>query len=493
MMDRRAFLRAAGLAGAGTVFAGCSSTGTTTPGGQPTTTLPLPPTTTTVIVPPPPPNWESLRARISGTLLLPGEKDFDTARQVYNPLTDTRKPVAIARCETPEDVQACVALAAESKVPIAARSGGHSYAGYSIPESGLQVDLSEMKAITVRPDGTVRIGAGARLTDVYTELAKAGKCLPAGSCPTVGIAGLTLGGGIGVLSRKFGLTCDRLDAASVVTADSRIVEASASAGADLFWALRGGGGGNFGIVTEFVFGTVPAPALTVFTMRFPAGSTTDVLGAWQQWIGTTPPELWSNIILVGGAQAPSCEVSGCFVGSPGELNGLLAGLKVRPSSRVVQAKEYLDGMRFFAGSSQRQSFVASSRMLPGPVDPAKITRVMTGRPGLDLLVDALGGAVADLAPSDTAFPHRKAFASAQIYMKTDAAGAARATTQVGEVRDALTEFTGATGYVNYIDPTMPDWATAYYGANLPRLQQIAKSVDPNRVFAFPQAIPQPAS
>ncbi|CAM3986937.1 FAD-binding oxidoreductase [Kibdelosporangium persicum] len=490
MIDRRAFLRAAGLAGAGTVLAGCSSADTTAPGAPGTTTSPVPTATTTVTVPPAPPNWESLRARISGTLFLPGDKDFDTVRQVYNPLVDGRKPAAVARCQTIEDVQACVSLAAESKVPIAARGGGHSYAGYSVPESGLQVDLSELKKVAVRPDGTVRIGAGAKLVDVYTELAKAGKCLPAGSCPTVGIAGLTLGGGIGVLSRKFGLTCDRLDAATVITADSRVVEASSARDTDLFWALRGGGGGNFGIVTEFVFAPLPAPALAVFTMRFPAGSATDVLGAWQQWIAAAPPELWSNIIVTGAAQAPACEVSGCHVGSLGELNGLLAGLKVRPSSRVVQAKEYLDGMRFFAGSSRRQSFVASSRMLPGPADPAKITRMMTGRPGLDLLIDSLGGAIADLGPSDTAFPHRKAFASAQIYMKADAADAARATTQVSEVRDALTEVAGTTGYVNYIDPTMPDWADAYYGANLPRLRKIAETVDPHRVFAFPQAIPR---
>nr|WP_157529491.1 FAD-binding protein [Kibdelosporangium sp. MJ126-NF4]CEL23594.1 FAD-linked oxidoreductase family [Kibdelosporangium sp. MJ126-NF4]CTQ93130.1 FAD-linked oxidoreductase family [Kibdelosporangium sp. MJ126-NF4] len=488
MMDRRAFLRAAGLAGAGTALAGCSSAGSTAP-GSPSATSP-PPATTTVTVPPRPPDWQSLRARITGTVLLPGDAEFDAVRRIYNPLTDARKPAAVVRCKTKEDVQSCVELAAESKIPIAARSGGHSYAGYSVPEAGLQVDLGAMNQVNVRPNGTVRIGAGARLMDVYTELAKAGQCLPAGSCPTVGIAGLTLGGGIGVLSRKFGLTCDRLDAVTIVTADSKVHEVSSGSGADLFWALRGGGGGNFGIVTEFVFSTLPAPSLTVFTLRFPAGSVANVLGVWQQWIAGAPPELWSNMVVSGASGAPACHISGCYVGAVKDLNGLLAGLKVQPSSRVVQPKDYLAGMRFFAGGSQRESFVASSRMLPGPADPAKIAQLMTGRPGLDLLIDGLGGAVADLGPSDTAFPHRKAFASVQIYLKTDAAAAARANTQVAEVRDALTEFTGATGYVNYIDPTMPDWANAYYGANLPRLQQVAKSTDPDKVFGFAQAVPR---
>jgi FAD/FMN-containing dehydrogenase len=489
-MDRRAFLRAAGLAGVGTALASCSSATTTTPSGPGTTTLPSP--TASVSAEPVPANWESLRARVSGTVLLPGDKDFPTAHQVFNPLWDTRKPVAIARCKTKEDVQACVELARGSKVPIAARSGGHSYAGYSVPDSGLQVDLSAMAAVEVRPDGTVRIGAGAKLTDVYTALAKSGRALPAGSCPTVGIAGLTLGGGIGVLSRKYGLTCDRLESATVVTADHRIATASRSSDADLFWALRGGGGGNFGIVTEFVFLTEPAPDLAVFSLRFPAGSVTDVLGAWQEWIAAAPPELWSNLIVtVGGT--PSCTVGGCFVGTTAELNSLLSGLKPRPASRQVQQKGYLDAMRYFAGgttTTSRQSFVASSRMLQAPADPAKITEMMAGRSEMDLLLDSLGGTVAALEPSTTAYPYRKAFASAQIYMKTDVAAAARATTQVSEVRDSLGALVGQTGYVNYIDPAMPNWATAYYGDNLPRLQDIAKRYDPDKVFAFPQGIPQ---
>ncbi|MBE1467281.1 FAD-binding oxidoreductase [Kibdelosporangium phytohabitans] len=489
-MDRRAFLRVAGLAGAGSVLASCSSPGPVVPGAPGTTSSLPPPVTTTTTGPPPPPNWDSLRARISGTVLLPGDAEFDKARLAFNPLTDARKPAALVRCKSKEDVQVCVGVAAESKIPIAARGGGHSYAGYSTPEGGVQVDLSELKQIQVRPDGTVRIGAGARLADVYTELAKAGRCLPAGSCPTVGIAGLTLGGGIGVLARKFGLTCDRLDAATVVAADGGVLEASGAKETDLFWALRGGGGGNFGIVTEFLFSTFPAPNLAVFTLRFPAGSVANVLGAWQQWIASAPPELWSSFVVAGAARAPACHISGCYVGAVGDLTGLLAQLNVRPSSRVVQEKDYLQGMRFFAGGGQRESFVASSRMLPGPADPAKIAQLMTGRPGVDLLIDSLGGAVADIGPSDTAFPHRKAFASAQIYGKTDAAGAARATTQVAEIRDAMSEFTGVTGYVNYIDPAMPDWANAYYGANLPRLQQVAKAVDPGKVFGFAQAVPR---
>jgi FAD/FMN-containing dehydrogenase len=489
MIDRRAFLRAAGLAGAGTVLAGCSS-GTNSGPAVPGPTTMQPPSTSTSAEAIPP-NWDSFRARISGGVVLPGEQDFQAAHQVFNTLWDARKPAAVARCENTEDVQACVKLAVESKVPIAARSGGHSYAGYSVPENGLLVDVSALAAVEVRPDGTVRVGAGAKLMDVYTALAKAGRCLPAGSCPTVGIAGLTLGGGIGVLSRKFGLTCDRLEAATLVTADNQLVTASRGRQADLFWALRGGGGGNFGIVTEFVFVTEPAPELTVFSLRFPAGSVPQVLGSWQEWIAAAPPELWSNLVITGG-RTPSCTVGGCFVGPAGALNSLLAGLQERPTSRLVQSKGYLDAMKYFAGSSNRQTFVASSRMLEKAADPAKVTELMAGRTDMDMLLDSLGGAVATVDPAASAYPWRKALASAQIYQKTDVSAAARATSQVNEVRDGLGAITGQNGYVNYIDPAMPDWANAYYGSNLPRLREIARIYDPDKVFAFPQGIPQKA-
>jgi FAD/FMN-containing dehydrogenase len=259
--------------------------------------------------------------------------------------------------------------------------------------------------------------------------------------------------------------------------------------------LRGGGGGNFAIVTEFVFATEPAPELVVFSLRFPAGSAANVLGAWQQWIADAPPELWTNMVITGGSP-PTCRVGGCFVGTAAALNSLLAGFlaktSAKPAGRLVQAKNYLDAMKYFAGSPPaRESFVASSRMLPGPVgDPAALVDLLAGRSEMDMLLDSLGGAVAAIEPSGSAFPHRKALASAQLYQKTAPATANKATTELGEVRDRLGSLVGGTGYVNYIDPAMPDWANAYYGGNLPRLQSIAKQYDPDAVFSFPQAIPR---
>ncbi|MEC3982116.1 FAD-binding oxidoreductase [Amycolatopsis sp. H20-H5] len=489
-LGRRTFLRAVGVTAVGAAAAACSPSN---PGQPPVVTVTSPPTPVpppTSAVPSGPPDWNALRSRVSGGLVLPGESGFDSARHVFNPLFDGRKPAAVAKCAKPEDVQACVSAAA-GRVPIAARSGGHSYGGYSAPEGGLVVDVGSMSTVDVQGDKVV-IGAGARLKEVYAALDKAGRCLPAGSCPTVGIAGLTLGGGIGVLSRKYGLTCDHLVSAQVVTADGKLRTASADSEPDLYWALRGGGGGNFGIVTSFTFSTDPAPNVTVFSLHFPAGAADDVLGAWQSWLPAAPPELWANLVISGGSPVQS-RVGGCFVGSGGALapllDDLVARTGARPTSRTSKAVDYGGAMKYFSGSENRQSFVASSRIIDKPLgDPAKLTSLVAGHKGMDLLIDGLGGAVGTPAPTDTAFWHRKALASVQIYSPASAQNARAATTSVADVVSGLAAIGVGGGYVNYLDPALPDWMTAYYGDNVTRLKQVAKTYDPNKVFGFAQGI-----
>lgn len=489
-INRRRFL---GVVAAGAAAAACSpgrgaapptSTGTTT-----TTTTSAPPPSTSQA--PVPPDWNALREQLKGELILPADNGYATAARSYNPRFDNHKPAAIARCQSPDDVQRCVDVARNARMPIAARSGGHSYAGYSTPDKGLVLDLRPMA--TVRVDGdTAEIGAGVRLMEVYSGLADAGRALPAGSCPTVGISGLTLGGGIGVTARKYGLTCDKLVSAKVVLADGtqRTVD-----GDDLLWALKGGGGGNFAVVTSFTFATEPAPDMTVFSLRYPAGATADVIGAWQDWIARQPDEMWSNCVVSAGSP-PTCRVGGALLGGEDQCKQLLRSMP-RASSLLITGKGYLDAMRYFGGCSQRSlaqcrpeseggqlgraTFTASSRMLTEPVDPAALVDLLRGRTALDVLLDSLGGAVSRVAPGDTAFPHRAALASAQIYSSGDARA-------VAEVRDGLGRLAGPHGYVNYIDPAMPDWATAYYGDNLPRLREVAAKYDPDRVFAFAQAL-----
>jgi FAD/FMN-containing dehydrogenase len=498
MVTRRTFLSAAALSAVAGATGACT--------GEAGTPRPVPTTPVSSSAPPPrPPDWAALRSKLPGGLVLPGEGGYAAAAQVYNPLFDARKPAAVARCERPEDVQACVEVAAAARLPIAARSGGHSYAGYSNADGALIVDLGPMSSVDIQ-GGSAVIGAGTKLIDVYTGLAAQGRCLPAGSCPTVGISGLTLGGGIGVLARKFGLTCDSLASAKVVKADGSLVTASKDTEPDLFWALRGGGGGNFGIVTSFTFDVPAAPELTVFSLEFPAGSAADVVGQWQRWISGEADEMWSNCVVSAGSP-PTVRVGGCFVGAQSacqsHLDAFLGGAPA-PVSRSVTGKSYADAMRYFAGCSQRsveqchpasaggelgrESFVASSRILAKPVaDPGALVSLLDGRTGVDLLLDSLGGAVSRTAPDATAFPHRDAVASAQIYANTGS-GRQAATRQVAEVRDGLGTLAGGLGYVNYIDPAMPDWANAYYGTNLDKLHQVAERYDPDGVFAFAQGL-----
>lgn len=510
-LDRRAFLRAAGLVtglGAGSAaLAACG--GSTGQSSQPSSSRPVTSTASpaSTATAPAPIDYEALAGRLSGHLLRPGQSGYGAASRSYNPLFDHRQPAAIALCGKPADVQACVTAAAASGTPIAARSGGHSYAGYSTPNGALVVDLAGLAGVTVNPDGSMVVGAGARLIDVYSAAGNAGRAIGAGSCPSVGIAGLTLGGGIGVLGRKFGLTCDQLTSATIVTPDGVLRTASATSEPNLFWALRGGGGGNFGIVTSFTFATAPAPAMLIFSLRFPGGSVPAVLGGWQHWATSAPDELWSTCNVAGGAPV-TCTVTGTFIGSTAALNAQLSALEkatgVTPSSHYLQSKDYLDAMRHFAGCSSestqqchldidggklgRESFVASSRVVTSPIgDPDAIAALCAGKTDLNLVFDALGGAIGRVGADATAFPYRSALATVQIYQKLTIPQAS-ATKVVAQTRDALADQFGTTGYVNYIDPAMPNWGQAYYGANLARLRQVAAQYDPHGVFSFAQAV-----
>ncbi|MEC3953068.1 FAD-dependent oxidoreductase [Nocardia sp. CDC153] len=500
-INRRNLLRAAGL-GVGLAALG-SATGCvpSEPGAKP-------PAETSVPTTEPPAgqvDWEGLRKRLGGTLNLPSDSGYSTAKLAFNPAFDSRQPAAIAQCANASDVQACITAAANARIPVAARSGGHSYAGYSTPDNGLVVDLGRMTGVQVNADGTAVIGAGTRLMDVYNGLAQAGRCLPAGSCPTVGISGLTLGGGVGVLAGKYGLTCDNLVSAQVVTADGTLRTASATSEPDLFWALRGGGGGNFGIVTSFTFQTVAAPQLAVFQVRFPAGSLTDVLAGWQSFTASAPDEFWSTLGISAGSP-PTCRINGCYVGSESAMNALLdklvAATKTQPANRYSLTKDYLSAMMYFGGCANysvdqcrpnwngggvlgRETFTASSRVLTKPLsDPSRLTALVTGREGMDILLDSLSGAPSRIGAKDTAFPYRGALATAQIYV---GAATSAARNSVNEVRDGLGDLTGNTACVNYIDPGLSNWASAYYGDNASRLRDVAKRYDPHGVFAFDQS------
>jgi len=443
-------------------------------------------------------DWDRLRRKLSGRLVRPGDAEYDQVRRPFNTLYANRRPAAVARCVRPSDVQACVDFAANQRIPVAARSGGHSYVAYSVPENGLVIDLSALAGVRVAADGTATVGAGTTMIDLYEAIGRAGRALPAGSCGTVGIAGLALGGGKSVLNRKFGLTCDHLLGARIVTPDSRLRSVDRGSEPDLLWGLRGGGGGNFGVVTSFTFHTEPGPDLVTYQLAYPPGAATELFAAWQDWMLDAPDELWASCDVVSGDPA-TFRANGNLVGPVGRLRALLADLHRRtgitPTTEILREMDYLTAMRFWAGCipqcgpNNGSAFVASSCMVGRRIeDPAEVTALLAGRTEVYVQFSSLGGKVASVAPDATAFPHRSAVATAQILVYPTNITPAQGRRHVREVRDGLAALVGNTGYVNYIDPGIPDWRTAYYGANYPRLRKLARRYDPDRVFAFRQGL-----
>lgn len=252
------------------------------------------------------PDWAALARGIDGRLVLSGDPDYPEARQLFQPRYDTVAPGAVAYPAHAADVAVCLDFARRSAVPVVPRGGGHSYAGWSTCAGGLVVDVGAMAGLAVEGTAGVRIGAGARLGDVNRTLAAQGLAVPTGLCPTVGIAGLTLGGGLGLASRAHGTTSDALTGATVVTPDAVVREVDATRDPGLFWALRGGGGGNFGVVTEFRFRTHPATDCAYAELHWPEADSAALLRGWQRWLAALPDPFWSQVeFLIEAGPAPA--------------------------------------------------------------------------------------------------------------------------------------------------------------------------------------------
>jgi FAD/FMN-containing dehydrogenase len=499
------------------------------------------PTVTPVSRSPEPADWAALRRQLSsGVLATPESPGYDTAKLLFDPKFDELRPRGIAYCATAADVAACVAFVRRFGLPVAARSGGHSYGGWS-SSTGLVIDVGKLSHVTVdAAAGTARVGAGTLLIDLYSELAAHGRAVPGGSCPTVGIAGLALGGGVGVVSRLYGLSCDNIVGVQIVTADGAVRECSAdSAGrdADLFWACRGGGGGSFGVVTEFTFRTHPVPELVLFFLQWPWSAATQVIDAWQSWAPGAPDELWSNLHLnaAPGGSEPQISVGGTYAGSAGQVQVLLDRLYSaagsQPSSVFVRGEEFLTAMLVEAGCSDmsveqchlpiqnpagvlsrppeyaRSDFYTErlpARGISVLLDQVAALGQVDGAPGAlgGVAFDAFGGANNRIGAGQTAFVHRNALFLAQYSTGwssglepaggSGTAAVARQRAWLASFHAAMRPYASGQAYQNYADPDLADWQRAYYGANYARLQRIKAAVDPADLFRFPQSIELPA-
>jgi hypothetical protein len=364
------------------------------------------------------------------------------------------------------------------------------------------------------------VGAGIRLIDLYDQLSRRGLTVPAGTCPTVGIAGLALGGGIGFAARKFGLTCDNLVEATVVLADGSAVVCNAGQHADLYWALRGGGGGNFGIVTRLVFRTHPVDRVATYALEWPWSDARRVVAAWQRLAPHAPDGLFSvlNLNAAGGGSTPHITSAGQFFGTPERLRALVQPLADAgtPTRFTVTSRTYMDAARMWAGCSGTiaECHLQPQGQLGRSTFKGKSDYVNRGKPlsarGIDVLVrqiesrltagrgsgivllDSYGGAINRVKKSATAFVHRDALFSMQYlayWDVTDPPAVASANLRwLRGFRGAMHPFVSGFAYQNYIDPELQDWRHAYYGSNLTRLVAVKRRYDPTNVFRFPQGI-----
>ena len=451
-------------------------------------------------------DWVALRRSLAGGLLTPGDAGFDRARLLFNARFDAMQPAAVALPATPADVAECLAFARRARIPVAIRSGGHSYAGWSGGDGRLIIDVSALAGVAVDGRSAV-IGAGARLGAVYEALAAHGATIPAGTCPSVGVVGLTLGGGHGVMARAYGLACDSLIGAALVTADGRLVECDADREPELFWALRGAGNGNFGVVTELRFATHEVGDTVSAELRWPWAEAEAVARSWQEWAPDLPDELWTGLRFARDAEGEATVSLAAFsLGDRSALEGVLDRLPDAATSVEVRTEPHLDAMRRYAGGDAagddepepRSSYDVRSdfftRSMTGAGIADLLTAVERGPTGVTVVAAlvGLGGAVNRVAPTATAFVHRghRFLAQYEAYWKGDAAGTAGAagTEWLRGMRQTMRPHASGEVYQNAPDPQLADWRRAYYGDAADRLAAVKRAYDPDRLFGFPQAL-----
>ena len=447
------------------------------------------------------PRLSTLDRALRGPLFRPGSSGYALGRP-YNERFGGIHPLAVARPRDAADVRQLLLWSGRTGVPLAVRSGGHSYAGYSATR-GVVVDLSTFNGISLDTNGNATIGAGSRVVDVFTRLNARGRAIPTGSCPTVGIGGLTLGGGFGLASRAWGMTCDNLVRVEIVTALGQIKVCDRTRNADLFWACRGGGGGNFGIVTRFVFRTHPVSRGSYFIATWPWSAVQEAVRRFQAWGPHAPDGLGTICRLATGAAEPSVQVFGQYLGSESALRTLVGALE--PPKVTTGSATWLDLQLRWAGclgsplpecrAFEPTRFAAGSDYVANALSAAGIATMrdaIEARQGSSgaVLLDAYGGAVNRVAPAATAFVHRRELFSCQYFSAWSSSAAdASSGAWINGLRQAMRPFSSGQAYQNYIDPALSDWKQAYYGANLHRLMAVKRKYDPKNILRFAQSVP----
>jgi hypothetical protein len=441
----------------------------------------------------------SLAGRIRGHVLEPGSDEYDVARRVWNARID-RRPSVIVQCAGAEDVMAAVTFARERDVLLSVRGGGHHVAGHAVCDGGLMIDLSPMSDVRVDPQTqTARVGPGARVRDLDRETEKFGLMTTGGPVSMLGIAGYTLGGGLGWTSRSHGLACDNLLSADVVTAAGEQVYASAQENADLFWGLRGGGG-NFGVVTSFEFQLHElGPDVLAGPIVHRMDAAPGLLRFWRDYMRDAPDELQCMPVIFALPPEPgSGEVQGetvfalfpLFAGDPAEGERVIAPLRElgAPLSDGVGISRYatlladLDDM-YRAGHRNYYRTAFFDELPDSAIDLMARLGGPVPTPFSSIFLEPLGGAIARRAADSTAYPHRaRSFCVTAVPKWEEASSDDAMIGWADRLFDALEPHAADGVYVNYLDDIAPQPAAAAWGGHRNRLIELKQRWDPDNLF-----------
>ncbi|RAJ40406.1 FAD/FMN-containing dehydrogenase [Kitasatospora sp. SolWspMP-SS2h] len=445
-------------------------------------------------------DWALLDKHTAGPLLRPGDGAFHESSAAFNERWADRTPTAVLRAAGPPDVLRAINWARDHAVPIVPRGGGHSYAGNSV-NSGLVVDLRALDAITVDPaTGRVTVGGGVLTGALYAALRPHGLALPLGNGAGVGIAGLALGGGSAATSRRFGLTADTLRATTLATADGTVLTCDADRNEDLYWACRGGGGGNFGINLDLTFQAVEAPAASTCLLLWEAEHAEHVLPAVQELMLTAPEETSLRLGVATSGGRTLVSTVGLHLGPAAELRALLApAFAAGPPLRAeIADRAFWDAMDHLRHETSGGAFAVRTHFAARPLPPAALAAALAhlaaappggNADGCGFALFGWGGAINRVDPAATAFVHR----DAQYLVSLDTSWlpgedpAPHLDWLAGLDHLIAAHATGG-AYLNFTDPDLRGWRDAYHGANYPRLVATKQRHDPDRLFAFPQSI-----
>lgn len=446
---------------------------------------------------------ESLRQALNpgeALILVPGEKQYQETQVAINKRHENIKPQVRVLCRTEEAVSVCIQWAKINNVPMAMRSGGHSYEGLSL-SPGLVIDIRMMDDLQLASDAsTITVGGGALLGKIYETVAKKSVVIPAGTCPTVGVTGHTTGGGYGLLARPFGLACDSLLSAQMVDVNGSLLNINEDENKDLFWAIRGGGSGSFGVLTQLKFKTHSIGKVTTFVVRWK----TDVPGAahilklWQDWAPQAPQGITSLL----NCRVNKTQIQLSLVGQTiNKVDALKNEIKTHFTNNIktpavlnkIETKSFIEAVKQFSGNNDSFYIKGKSDYVKAAHDSQAREDIFNKMPtGVAVIFDSYGGQITAKKDVETAFAHREnTICSIQYYMQWEKASETAERLKImQDYYQSLRPHMSGSAYFNYCDLDLgSNYATAYWGKNLSQLVNVKNTYDPDNFFKHAQSIP----